>query len=168
MKFQPGISGNPLGAPKRVWVSPLERGREARRTWKRLLKIRDSLILERKTIQTPDGPVEVEVTPSIRDLIRCCEVILNRAVGMPKQQVEVESNTPAIRDREAILAIIATPDAHAHVEKITAAIANRLAHGNAKEPDRALPPPMPVAGSDSGGSDEVIHSRVFRIPKGGE
>jgi hypothetical protein len=90
--------------------------------------------------------------------------VINRAIPYAKQVVDVESIKPHVIDRQAILAIIATPDAHEAVEKMTAAITKQMA-GNGKEPDRALSPPMPVAGSDSGGSDKVIHSRVFRIPR---
>ena len=47
------------------------------------------MVLERKTVNTADGPVDVEVVPSVRDLIRICEVILDRVVGKPMQEIDV-------------------------------------------------------------------------------
>jgi hypothetical protein len=76
---------------KKYWISEKEKIAEARKTWCKLLALRDGMVLERKTVSTPAGPVEVEVVPSARDLIKCCEVILDRAVGKPAQQVDLTS-----------------------------------------------------------------------------
>lgn len=93
MPFQPGQSGNPSGSKtKRQWIKEKERIREARATWKRLLRVRDDLVLERKTIMSPDGPIEVDVVPSAKDYIACCKEILNRAIGLPKQEVELSGD----------------------------------------------------------------------------
>src|ERR1043166_4535782 len=92
MPFQPGQSGNPGGQRKtrRQWIKEQERFREAKASWEKLLKLRDEMVLERKTIPGPGGePIEVDVVPSVRELIACCKEILNRAVGLPKQEVEV-------------------------------------------------------------------------------
>jgi hypothetical protein len=71
-----------------------ERMREAHKTWKKLLQIRDGLVLERKVIGKDDdgNPIEADVVPSIKDLIACCKEILNRAVGMPSQEIDLSSN----------------------------------------------------------------------------
>jgi hypothetical protein len=80
------------GPRKKYWISEKEKIAEARKTWKKLLALRDEMVLERKTINTPEGPVEVDVLPSARDLIKCCEVILDRAIGKPAQQVDLTSH----------------------------------------------------------------------------
>jgi len=82
MPFRPGTSGNPGGRPK-TFLSSGVRLQEAKKTWKRLLQIRDGLILEQ---QTKDGE-PILVTPSIKDLIRVCEPILDRTVGKPRQDM---------------------------------------------------------------------------------
>jgi hypothetical protein len=136
MPFQKGQSGNPFGyKTKKQWLLEKERIKEARETWAKLLRIRDEMVLERRTEIRDGEEVVIEVVPSHKDLIACCKEILNRAVGLPHQAIEVESHGPAHIDRQAILAIIATPDAHAHAEGITAALTNRLAQ---------IPPQLPA------------------------
>jgi hypothetical protein len=80
MPFKPGTSGNPLGRPRRRWIGINEKDRvaEARKTWERLLRLRDHLVLERKHIGTDkDGePVIADVVPSAKDYIACCKEIL--------------------------------------------------------------------------------------------
>jgi hypothetical protein len=58
-----------------------------------LIEIRNGMVLERKVIGKDDdgNPIEVDVVPSIKDLIACCKEILNRAVGMPSQEVDLNS-----------------------------------------------------------------------------
>jgi hypothetical protein len=79
------------GARKKYWISEKEKIAEARKAWNKLLALRDGMVLERKLVNTPDGPVEVDVVPSARGFIRCCEVILDRAVGKPGQAVDLTS-----------------------------------------------------------------------------
>jgi hypothetical protein len=76
---------------KKYWLEEKEKIAEARKAWKKLLAVRDGMVLERKTIASPDVPIEVDVVPSARDLIKCCEVILDRAVGKPAQAVDLTS-----------------------------------------------------------------------------
>jgi len=98
MQFQPGQSGNPGGRSKKSWIKDRERMWEAKRTWKLLLKLRDGMILERKEIgkdPKTGEPIMADVVPSARDLIACCKEILNRAVGMPSQEVDLQS-TPRL------------------------------------------------------------------------
>jgi hypothetical protein len=71
MPFKSGISGNPGGRPK-TFLSPGVRLQEAKKSWKRLLQIRDGLIVEQRT---KDGE-PILATPSVKDLIRVCESIL--------------------------------------------------------------------------------------------
>jgi hypothetical protein len=47
------------------------------------------MVLERKTINNPEGRLVIDVVPSVRDLIKCCEVILDRAVGKPSQAIDL-------------------------------------------------------------------------------
>ena len=77
------------GPRKKYWISEKEKIAEARKAWSKLLAVRDGMVLERKIVNAPDGVVEVDVVPSARDLIKCCEVILDRAVGKPSQQVDL-------------------------------------------------------------------------------
>jgi hypothetical protein len=85
------------GRSKESWLAEKTKISEARKTWKKLLAIRDGMVLERKTINTPKGPIEVDVVPAVRDLIKCCEVILDRAVGKPSQQVELDGGVKIFR-----------------------------------------------------------------------
>jgi hypothetical protein len=88
MTWRKGQSGNPLGAPKRAWLADATRFEEARKTWHRLLAIRDGLILERQQIRADNGEmITVDVTPSVRDLIIVCDKILDRAIGKAIQPV---------------------------------------------------------------------------------
>lgn len=94
MPFQKGQSGNPHGyKTKRQWIKEQERFREAKATWKKLLQLRDDLILERKQIGTDkDGlPIVADVVPSVKDYLNCCKQILDRAIGLPKQEVELKN-----------------------------------------------------------------------------
>jgi hypothetical protein len=87
-----GQSGNPLGyRTKRQWIKEKERFEEAKKSWAKLLDLRDGLILERKMMMVDGKMQEVIVTPSAHDLIDCCDKILSRAVGKPKQEVSVTS-----------------------------------------------------------------------------
>ena len=89
MPFRKGISGNPGGRTRKGWIQEQERFREARRSWRRLIEIRDGLVLERKSITNAAGEVtHVDVVSSIKDEIACCKEILNRAIGLPAQFVE--------------------------------------------------------------------------------
>ena len=51
------------------------------------------MVLERKTIGKDDegNPIEVDVVASIKDLIICCDKILDRAVGKPSQEMDLNS-----------------------------------------------------------------------------
>lgn len=93
MPFQKGQSGNPGGQVKtrRQWVKEQERFREAKASWKKLLQIRDDMVLERKEIgiDAEGNPRIVDVVPSIKDYLACCKQILDRAIGLPTQAVEL-------------------------------------------------------------------------------
>jgi hypothetical protein len=52
------------GARKKYWISEKEKIAEARKAWKKLLALRDGMVLERKTINTAEGVLEVDVVPS--------------------------------------------------------------------------------------------------------
>jgi hypothetical protein len=72
--------------------------------------------------------------------------VINRAIPYAKQVVDVDSIKPHVIDRQAILAIIATPDTHSYVEKIAAAITQRRSEGlpvTVSAPCQ-LPPPPPT------------------------
>jgi hypothetical protein len=90
MPFQPGNKLNPNGRPKKHWIRERERMREAQRSWAKLLEIRDGLVLERREIGVDDKgqPIVIEVTASIKDMLACCKRILDRAVGLPKQEID--------------------------------------------------------------------------------
>jgi hypothetical protein len=79
------------GPMKKYWISEKDKIAEARKTWKKLLAMRDGMVLERKTVNTPEGPIEVDVVPSIKDLILCCHSILDRTIGKPAQNVDLAS-----------------------------------------------------------------------------
>ena len=91
MPFQPGTSPNSGGRPKKSWIKDRERMREAQASWRKLIDIRNGMVLERKTVKdfSTGEMIEVDMVPSIKDLIACCKEILNRAVGMPSQEVDL-------------------------------------------------------------------------------
>lgn len=83
MPFPKGVSGNPGGKRKALGLSDAVRASEGLKTWARLLAIRDGAVLERKTVITPEGPVEVDVTASVKDLRETCKLILAYTWGTP-------------------------------------------------------------------------------------
>jgi hypothetical protein len=132
MPFNKGQSGNALGNTRRRWIQEKQRIAEARATWAKLLKIRDGLIIERRTVQTADGAQELEVCASIKDLLKCCEIILNRAVGLPKQAIELEGNVNhSLIDRRQIQELMKNPEARAAAELLTKAMLAKQQPGEA-------------------------------------
>jgi hypothetical protein len=91
MPFQKGNKANPGGRPKKSWIKDRERMREAQATWKKLLQVRDDMVLERKEVgKFPNGdPIIADVVPSVRDYLFCCKQILDRSVGLPRQEIEL-------------------------------------------------------------------------------
>jgi hypothetical protein len=86
--------------------------REAQKTWRKLLELRDDMIREKVTIVGKDGePREIYVVASHKDFIACCKEILNRAVGAPAQEVDVKS-------KEGLTVIVRTFDPDADSDKL--------------------------------------------------
>ena len=61
---------------------------------------RNGMVLERKIIGKDDdgNPIEVDVVPSIKELIACCKEILDRAVGKASQEIDLKSKEGAHRN----------------------------------------------------------------------
>jgi hypothetical protein len=90
MRFQPGQSGNPGGRKKSIGLSRAVRASEGLKTWARLIRIRDDLVLERKIIKGAEGePVEVDVVPSAKVYADVCCKILAYCWGLPVQQLNL-------------------------------------------------------------------------------
>jgi hypothetical protein len=82
MPFQKGQSGNPAGyKTKRQWIAEKRRISEARKTFDRLIQIRDGLI---KEIGEDENGNTIYATPSAKDLLNCCRQIFDRAIGLPR------------------------------------------------------------------------------------
>ncbi len=88
------------------WIDDEERIREGRETWKRLLRIRDDLVVERKELRDDKGlirdpithePIMVDVVMDSKAYLKACELILNRAFGLPKQELELNSDGGGIQ-----------------------------------------------------------------------
>jgi hypothetical protein len=87
-RFKPGQSGNPYGRTKRFWINEKKRLREARKSFDKLVEIRDAKIYQR-TFEVVDGVVkEVDVVPSVKEVRESCKAIMAYTVGLPVQQVE--------------------------------------------------------------------------------
>ena len=99
-----GQSGNPKGSKpgarallsleQRYWLDQKNKVIEARKTFRKLVKIRDDMVLERKMMKHPEtGEMcEFEVVPSIQDYIAVCREILDRTIGKPKQEIAVKGD----------------------------------------------------------------------------
>jgi hypothetical protein len=85
MPFQKGQSGNPGGRTRKGWLTEQKKISEAKKTWAKLLAIRDDLIRQQEVDR--DGNV-FDVVASHKDLRETCKLILAYSVGQPKQQVE--------------------------------------------------------------------------------
>jgi hypothetical protein len=85
MPFQKGQSGNPGGRTRKGWLTEQRKIVEAKRTWAKLLAIRDGLIRQQETDSLGHT---YDVVASHKDLRETCKLILAYSVGQPKQQVE--------------------------------------------------------------------------------
>src|SRR5258705_13667068 len=86
MPFKPGQTGNAGGRKKTIGLSDAVRASEGLKTWAKLLKIRDELVIERKTLKGPDGEeIEVDVVSSVKQLVDVIKLILAYTWGTPVQ-----------------------------------------------------------------------------------
>lgn len=83
--FSPGISGNPLGRPRRS-ISPVIRKQEFRRCFLKLIQIRDGRIKE----ELDDKGKIVYVYPSVGALIQACKLIMEYTAGKPEQRISLD------------------------------------------------------------------------------
>lgn len=87
MPFQKGVSGNPGGKRKALGLSRGVRIQEGKKTWKKLLQIRDEQVKE-PYLNKETGEL-VYVVPSIKELRESCKLILAYCWGQPSQKLEV-------------------------------------------------------------------------------
>lgn len=87
MPFVKGQSGNPGGRKKALGLSHGVRRQEGKKTWRKLLEIRD------EQVQEPHFDKETGKTvyfaPSIKERREACKLILAYCWGLPPQKVEV-------------------------------------------------------------------------------
>jgi hypothetical protein len=152
MSFQKGSSANPGGRPKKHWIRERERMREAQRTWAKLLEIRDGLVLERREIGVDDKghPIVIEVTASIKDMLACCKQILDRAVGLPKQEIDFSGEVSHQDGREWLKELNQNPAAVDLAREFALLLVN-----GANSPDGpGFDTPMLIHGNGSNGEAE--------------
>lgn len=134
MPFKKGQIANPFGQRRKMWLKQVERTREAKETWSRLLRLRDDMVLERKEVPNGDGGVMlVDVVVSAKDYLACCKEILNRCVGLPKQEVDVSASVGVHDDRGSIRVLVSDPKAIELARELTEIVITKQSSSGASQ-----------------------------------